>query len=77
MNRKTDVRVTNECNLYLFHLLTDAAQAWVDANVSDEHTSWGDALVVEHRYARTLTGDMRADGLTVEYRNDMYWVERS
>ncbi len=60
-----DVRVQNEGTLYLFHLLTDAAQEWVEENVQGEAQLCAGALVVEHRYARDLANGMLAHGLEV------------
>jgi len=59
--------VTVECHgsLYLFELHTADARAWVDYNVSRDATYYGDALVVEWRYARDLAHGMTEDGLTV------------
>lgn len=61
----TDVQIRNEGNLFLFSLLTDKARAWVDAHIEDQ-VLFGDALVVEHRYAWDLAQGMLSDGLTVE-----------
>ena len=61
-----DVRVENHGSIYLFHLQSTAAEAWVDENVSSESTMFGGALVVEHRYAYQLVEGMIDDGLTVQ-----------
>lgn len=60
-----DVVVENHGTIFLFRLLTDAAQAWVDEHVSDEAQFFGGALVVEHRFARNLADGMLGDGLEV------------
>jgi hypothetical protein len=57
-----DVLVRNEGTVFVFCPLTQRAKQWFDANVvSDPHQCFGNALVVEHRYAWGL-----AEGLTSE-----------
>lgn len=59
-----DVIVSNEGTVVLFRPMTKRARAWVDGNVQAEPWQWfGDALVVEHRYAADLAQGMRDDGL--------------
>ena len=60
-----DVIVVNQGSIFLFHLHTQAAKAWVSQNVEDGAQYFGGALVVEHRYARDLVARMLADGLLV------------
>jgi hypothetical protein len=63
--RRVDVRITGGGAVFLFLLLTDAARAWVDAHVSDDHQMLGYGLAVEHRYALDLFVAMAEDGLMV------------
>lgn len=60
-----DVHITNEGSLFLFALQTPQARTWVDEHV-EEQVLFGDALVVEHRYAWDLAQGMLGDGLTVD-----------
>jgi len=46
--------------------LTDEAWSWVDEHISEEHTMFGDAIVVEHRYVAAIVTGIQTDGLTVE-----------
>lgn len=62
-NNTPDVTVHNEGTLFLFRPLTDKAKAWIAAHVQPEALWFGDALVVEHRYAADLAQGMRDDGL--------------
>jgi hypothetical protein len=62
---RRDVHVVNHGSLYLFHLLTARAEQWVTENVSEDATRFGNALVVEHRYAQDLAEGMFAAGLGV------------
>lgn len=60
-----DLRVQNEGSIFLLHAQTDAGRAWVDEHVVREQT-FGDAIVVEHRYIAALVQGAQRDGLTVE-----------
>ena len=57
-----DVLIHDEGTLFLFCLLTPRAKQWVD-HVQTDATWFGNALVVEHRYARGLGQGMRDAGL--------------
>ncbi len=53
-------------SIYTFTPLTDAARAWLDANVAAD--SWqflGGSLAVDHRYIADLVAGAIADGFTV------------
>ncbi len=63
---RNDVLVVKHGSIFRFVLLTDAARQWVEENVTDEHTMMGNALIVEHRYARDLADGMMKDGLKCE-----------
>ena len=66
MNLKTpDVLVRNEGTLFLFCPLTARAKQWVAERVQTDATWFGNALVVEHRYARELGKGMRDAGLNL------------
>lgn len=62
---ETDVVVTAHGTLFLFELRTGVAREWVNDNVPEDATWFGNALVVEHRYARDLAAGMQGDGLVV------------
>ena len=59
-----DVRVANIGRVYLFHAVTTAAEEWFRANL--DAPRFGNAVVVEHRYARDLYQAMQDNGLEVE-----------
>lgn len=65
-DKVTDVDVRNEGSVFLFHLNTEAAKDWVAENVSGESMYFGDALVVEPRYAGDLAAGMINDCLTAK-----------
>ena len=49
-----DALVRNEGTIFLFSPLTSAAKQWIDENVRPNAQWFGNALVVEHRYAADL-----------------------
>lgn len=57
-----DVYVENHGSLFLFHLETEEAVMWVEANVGEVELP----LAVEHRYAYDLAQGMLDAGLTLE-----------
>lgn len=60
-----DVTVTREGNIFLFHLLTEAAESFLD-HVGDEAQTFGNALVVDQHCAEAIVFAMREDfGLEV------------
>ncbi len=61
----TDVTVQNHGSIFLFVPETDSAREWLTENVGGEAQYFGDALVVEPRYAADLAEGMQADGLVL------------
>ena len=66
--RAADVRITGGGTIYLFLLITDQAEAWVDEHVTGERQRLGAGLAVEHRYAAALAAGMQEGGLVVDDR---------
>ncbi len=60
-----DISIENHGTIFLFRLNTQAATEWVEEHVQSDAQFFGDALVVEHRYARDLATAAVADGLAV------------
>jgi len=60
-----DVLVSNEGTLFLFCPLTPRTKQWIEDNVQSDATWFGNALVVEHRYAWGLGQGMRDAGLNL------------
>lgn len=63
----TDVLIENHGTIFLFRPQTDTARDWIEESVSDEAQWFGNALVVEHRYAGGLAQGMHDSGLRVTY----------
>ena len=60
-----DFSIENHGSIFLFRMNTAAAQQWVSDNVQDDAQFFGDALVVEWRYARDLAAGIIQSGLVV------------
>ena len=65
MKTTPDLIVRDEGTLFLFCPLTPRARAWIDEHVQADATWYGNALVVEHRYAWGLAVGMNDAGLTI------------
>ena len=65
-----DVLVCNEGTVFVFCPLTPRAKQWIEENASTEPWQWfGNALVVEQRYAWGLGQGMKDAGLRLAYGN--------
>ena len=60
-----DFLVENHGSIFLLQPLTPAAQSWVQEFLPADHTSFGSAAVVEHRYIADIVEGIRNDGLAV------------
>ena len=60
-----DVLVRNEGTVFLFCPLTPHAREWIDEYVQSDAQWFGNALVVEHRYAWGLAQVMKEEGLVL------------
>ena len=60
-----DVKVENHGTIFLFWPCSEQGETWIAENVQEDAQWFGNALVVEHRYARDLASGMLSDGLTV------------
>jgi hypothetical protein len=64
--KQPDVLVRNEGTVFVFCPLTERATLWFNANVGSEPWQWfGNALVVEHRYAWGLAEGLTSEGFVV------------
>jgi hypothetical protein len=60
-----DVLVRNEGTVFLFCPLTPRAKVWIDEYVQSDAQWFGNALMVEHRYAWGLAQAMKDEGLVL------------
>ena len=60
-----DFSIENHGSILLFRMNTPASVRWVTENVQQDAQFFGDALVVEPRYARDLAAGIATDGLEV------------
>jgi hypothetical protein len=58
-----DFVITYAGSIFLVRPTNGIAQAWLDENISGEHTYFGTSLVVEHRYLLNLLGGIQSAGL--------------
>jgi len=61
-----DVLVANAGTLFTFCPLTARAKEWIDEHVQSDAQWFGNALVVEHRYAWRLAQGMKDAGLVLQ-----------
>lgn len=61
----TDFTVSDQGSIVLLSIYTDAAKEWVAEHLPADATRWGNAVVIEHRYANDIVEGIEADGLTV------------
>ena len=64
-NTTPDVLVRDAGTLFLFCPLTPEAKEWIDEHVQSDAQWFGNALVVEHRYALGLAEGMKDEGLVL------------
>ena len=62
----SDVTVSGSGTIYLLHLESSAAFAWVEDHVVGERQFLGAGLAVEHRYIEGVVAGMLEDGLEIE-----------
>ena len=63
---KTDIYVRNEGTIVLFTPYSEPAQDWCNENLPEDCATFGDAYVVEHRYARDIMQGIANEGLVME-----------
>jgi hypothetical protein len=62
-----DVLVRNEGTVFVFCALSSRAKRWIQENVQSDAYEWfGNALVVEHRFAWALGTGMKDAGLVLQ-----------
>ena len=61
----SDFQLQPEGTIYVLYPRTDIAQQWVDDHIQD-YMSWGNGVVVEHRYISDIIQGVVQDGLSVE-----------
>lgn len=60
-----DFYFANHGSITLLTPLTDAAEDWIELNLPDDHMMFGNAVVIEPRYAGPILHGLQDDGLTV------------
>jgi len=65
MCTEPDFLLSDEGSIFLLQPLTPAAVSWIEENISDDHMTFGSAVVVEHRFIADIVRGAIADGLAV------------
>ena len=60
-----DILVRNEGTVFVFCPLTPRAKQWIEKNIQPDALWFGNALVVEHRFAWGLAVGMKDAGLAL------------
>jgi len=60
-----DFRCENHGSLFLLYPLTQSAQSWISQHIPPDAQTFGEAIVVEHRYIWTILDAVQTDGLKV------------
>ena len=62
MSEAADFLIQNEGSIYLFRPLTTEAREWLDETAPEDAQFFGEALVVEHRYAQHVAEVFQDNG---------------
>lgn len=60
-----DLIVRNEGSIFLLTAITKAGENWIAEHIPADATTFGKAIVVEHRYIADIVNGAQADGLIV------------
>jgi hypothetical protein len=61
-----DLEVRNEGSIFLLWPRTDLGREWLAEHIPDDATTFGAAVVVEHRYIAAIVEGATGDGLEVK-----------
>jgi hypothetical protein len=62
----SDFQLIRQSTIFLLEPLTDTARAWVEKHLPADRTTFGAAVVVEHRYISDIFDAIVDAGLAVE-----------
>ena len=65
VTRTLDWFVTNHGSIFTFAPLTEAASEWAEQHLPEDSQRWGDAYVVEHRFAHNIAEALLTEGFEV------------
>jgi hypothetical protein len=60
-----DFIVENHGSIFLLRPLTPAAHSWIESNLPEDRLTFGNAVVVEHRYIAEIVRGAQTDGLVL------------
>lgn len=60
-----DLRVSNHGSIFLLTATSNAGEEWIGDHIPDDAQTWGESIVIEHRYISGVVNGAIADGLEV------------
>lgn len=66
MKVQTDFIIDNQRSVFAVRPVSRAAKAWIEDNVGGDVPTFGNSVVVEHRFIEALVDGFTGDGLTFE-----------
>ena len=60
-----DLLIENHGSVFLLYSMSELGDEWIAENLDDQAMSYGDAIVVEHRYIEDIAEGAMIDGLVV------------
>jgi hypothetical protein len=60
-----DLTFANHGSIFTMDPVTDAGREWIAEHIPEDAQTWGNAIVIEHRYVRAIYEGAAADGLDV------------
>jgi hypothetical protein len=61
-----DLAVHNHGSIFLLQPTSVAGSEWIDQHIPEDAMTWGDSIVVEHRYIEDIVIGAQYDGLEIE-----------
>jgi hypothetical protein len=61
----SDLHVANHGSIFLLSPVTEAGENWIIEHIPEDAMTFGNAIVVEHRYIEAIVAGALADGLEV------------
>ena len=68
LTERIDVQLANHGSVSMLTPRSEAAKVWVAENLPADAMTFGDAIVIEHRFVEGIASGMLNAGLSIEYR---------
>jgi hypothetical protein len=60
-----DLHIENHGTISLLYPVSEVGTEWVEEHIPDDPMTWGDAVIVEHRFIADIAEGAMDDGLEV------------